>query len=43
MIHMARRDGTWQESDCELIRQWFTNKLKSLEIMVSNYERFVAI
>ncbi len=31
MIHMARRDGTWQESDCELIRQWFTNKLKSLE------------
>lgn len=31
MIHMARRDGTWQESDCELIRKWFTDKLKSLE------------
>ena len=31
MIHMARRDGTWQASDCELIRKWFTDKLKSLE------------
>lgn len=31
MIHMARRDGTWQESDCELIRKWFVDKLKSLE------------
>ena len=31
MIHMARRDGTWQESDCELIRKWFADKLKSLE------------
>ncbi|URL05867.1 hypothetical protein L4F92_07245 [Avibacterium sp. 21-595] len=31
MIHMARRDGTWQESDCELIRKWFTDKLKSFE------------
>ncbi|GAB1668452.1 CBASS cGAMP synthase [Mannheimia haemolytica] len=30
MIHMARRDGTWQESDCELIRKWFADKLKSL-------------
>lgn len=31
MIHMARRDGTWQESDCELIRKWFADKLKSLD------------
>ncbi|WP_114801054.1 CBASS cGAMP synthase [Moraxella canis] len=31
MIHMARRDGTWQKSDCELIRKWFADKLKSLE------------
>lgn len=30
MIHMARRDGTWQESDCELIRKWFANKLRPL-------------
>lgn len=30
MIHMARRDGTWQESDCELIRKWFADKLSSL-------------
>lgn len=31
MIHMARRNGEWQKSDCELIRKWFVNKLKSLE------------
>lgn len=30
IIHMARRDGTWQESDCELIRKWFANKLRPL-------------
>lgn len=27
-IHMAKRDGTWQSSDCEIIREWFTKKLK---------------
>lgn len=26
-IHMARRDGVWQSSDCEIIRQWFADKL----------------
>lgn len=30
MIHMARRDGTWQKSDCELIRKWFADKLNAL-------------
>ena len=28
-IHMARRDGSWQSSDCEIIRQWFSDKLKA--------------
>lgn len=26
-IHMARRDGSWQSSDCEIIRQWFDDRL----------------
>lgn len=30
MIHMAKRDGEWKESDCELIRKWFAAKLSSL-------------
>lgn len=30
MIHMAKRDGEWKESDCELIRKWFADKLSSL-------------
>ncbi|HFC8513217.1 TPA: CBASS cGAMP synthase [Neisseria subflava] len=28
-IHMAKRDGCWQSSDCEIIRQWFSDKLKA--------------
>ncbi|MDP8175231.1 CBASS cGAMP synthase [Phocoenobacter skyensis] len=27
-IHMARRDGSWQSSDCEIIRQWFSTRLE---------------
>lgn len=27
-IHMAKRDGSWQSSDCEIIREWFSNKLE---------------
>ena len=26
---MAKRDGCWQSSDCEIIRQWFSDKLKA--------------
>ena len=26
-IHMAKRDGNWQSSDCEIIRQWFSDRL----------------
>ena len=26
-IHMAKRDGSWQSSDCEIIRQWFDDRL----------------
>lgn len=29
-IHMAKRDGSWQSSDCEIIREWFSNILKDL-------------
>lgn len=26
-IHMATREGSWKQSDCEIIRQWFADKL----------------